>query len=121
MQALQTLVAAQKVAYDFEFFALDQPADAPVTVLSLGRSLLKDCIDLTLPLRPTAPLGAPACRALRALCLHACCCMRHPNVGTASAALGAQPVTLCHRQQTAHSASPGCSRRGERGVGGSLG
>lgn len=47
----------QRVAYDFEYFALDQPADAPVTVLSLGRSLLKDGVAVTLPLRPTAPLG----------------------------------------------------------------
>lgn len=39
--------------------SLDQPADAPVTVLSLGRSLLKETVDVTLPLRPTAPLGEP--------------------------------------------------------------
>lgn len=48
----------QRVAYDFEFFSLDQPADAPVTVLSLGRSLLKDAAGVAVPLRPTAPLGA---------------------------------------------------------------
>ncbi len=47
----------QRVAYDFEFFTLEQPADAPTTVLSLGRSLLKDGVAVTLPLRPTAPLG----------------------------------------------------------------
>lgn len=57
VQALQTLMARQRVAYNFEFFSLDQPADAPVTVLSLGRSLLKDTVDIALPLRPTAPLG----------------------------------------------------------------
>lgn len=42
--------------------SLDQPADAPVTVLSLGRSLLKETVDVTLPLRPTAPLGEPGPR-----------------------------------------------------------
>lgn len=41
--------------------SLDQSADAPVTVLSLGRSLLKETVDVTLPLRPTAPLGEPCC------------------------------------------------------------
>lgn len=50
-------MARQRVAYDFEFFSLEQPSDAPVTVLSLGRSLLKDAVGVTLPLRPTAPLG----------------------------------------------------------------
>ena len=29
----------------------------PVTVLSLGRCLLKEAVGVTLPLRPTAPLG----------------------------------------------------------------
>jgi hypothetical protein len=60
MAALQTLMARQRVAYDFEYFSLDQPADAPVTVLSLGRSLLKETVDVTLPLRPTAPLADAA-------------------------------------------------------------
>lgn len=48
---------AQRVSYDFEFFSLDQPAEAPVTVLSLGRTLLKDAGGLAVPLRPAAPLG----------------------------------------------------------------
>ena len=48
---------AQKVAYDFEYFSLDQPADAPVTVLSYGRSLLREAPLTVLPLRPAAPLG----------------------------------------------------------------
>ena len=52
VQALQTLMARQRVAYDFEFFSLDQPADAPVTVLSLGRSLLKDTVDIALRCAP---------------------------------------------------------------------
>lgn len=60
LAALQTLMARQKVGYDFEFFSLDQPADAPVTVLSLGRSLLKEAVGVTLPLRPTAPLADAA-------------------------------------------------------------
>ncbi|KAL4424256.1 hypothetical protein ABPG75_001557 [Micractinium tetrahymenae] len=58
--ALHTLVTRQRVGYDFEYFSLDQPADAPVTVLSLGRSLLKDAVGLALPLRPTAPLADAA-------------------------------------------------------------
>lgn len=63
----------QRVAYDFEYFSLDQPSDAPVTVLSLGRSLLKDGVGVTLPLRPTAPLGQspsalPGDRFAGALC-----------------------------------------------------
>ncbi|EFN53539.1 hypothetical protein CHLNCDRAFT_136659 [Chlorella variabilis] len=56
-QALEALMWRQRVAYDFEFFSLDQPADAPVTVLSLGRSLLKDAAGVAVPLRPTAPLA----------------------------------------------------------------
>jgi hypothetical protein len=50
-------MARQRVAYDFEYFSLDQPAEAPITVLSLGRCLLKEAVGVTLPLRPTAPLG----------------------------------------------------------------
>jgi len=58
-------MAKQRVAYDFEYFSLDQPSDAPVTVLSLGRSLLKDAVGVALPLRPTVPLGEapPWCAA----------------------------------------------------------
>ncbi|KAL4442708.1 hypothetical protein ABPG77_006702 [Micractinium sp. CCAP 211/92] len=58
--ALHSLMTRQRVAYDFEYFSLDQPSDAPVTVLSLGRSLLKDGVGVTLPLRPTAPLADAA-------------------------------------------------------------
>ncbi|PSC74128.1 mini-chromosome maintenance complex-binding isoform A [Micractinium conductrix] len=60
LAALQHLMRAQKVAYDFEFFSLEQPADAPVTILSLGKSLLKDTVGVALPLRPTAPLADAA-------------------------------------------------------------
>ncbi|KAL6782238.1 hypothetical protein ACKKBG_A06055 [Auxenochlorella protothecoides x Auxenochlorella symbiontica] len=59
LQAVDVLVRTQKVAYDFEFFSLDQEADAPVTVLSCGRSLLKDALGTSLPLAPTAPLAEP--------------------------------------------------------------
>lgn len=56
--------------------SLDQPADAPVTVLSLGRSLLKETVDVTLPLRPTAPLGEHGGHdtlAHGARCCYGCC------------------------------------------------
>jgi hypothetical protein len=67
-QALQALAAGQRVPYDFEFFSLDQPADAPVTALSLGRSLLKEGLGVALPLRPTAPLGEPLPELRRPCC-----------------------------------------------------
>ncbi len=51
---------AQRVGYDFEFFSLDQPAEAPVTVLSQGRSLLREAPLTVVPLRPAAPLGESA-------------------------------------------------------------
>jgi hypothetical protein len=68
LSALQDVMRAQKVAYDFEFFALDQPADAPVTVLSAGRTLLKGCGEVELRLAPvTAPAtGAAAVEAAAA-------------------------------------------------------
>ncbi len=48
----------QAVEYDFQYYTLPQPADAPVTVLSCGRSLFRDVVDLELPLRPT---DSPGC------------------------------------------------------------
>jgi hypothetical protein len=52
LSAVQSIIKAQCVGYDFEYFSLDQPTDAPVTVLSTGRSLLKSSVDTVVPLRP---------------------------------------------------------------------
>eukprot|EP00887_Chlorella_sp_A99_P007055 scaffold2.g7055.t1 len=60
LAALATLARTQTVGYDFEFFSLDQPTDCPVTVLSTSRSLLKDSVQVVVPLRPTAPLADAA-------------------------------------------------------------
>ena len=54
-QAVEGLIRSQKVSYGFEFFELEQEADAPVTVLSCGRSMLKDAIALWLPLEASSP------------------------------------------------------------------
>jgi len=50
MQALGTLMASQIVDYDFGAYSLPMPVDAPVTVLSVGASLLKPSVDLELPI-----------------------------------------------------------------------
>ncbi|KAK2076019.1 hypothetical protein QBZ16_001355 [Prototheca wickerhamii] len=55
LQAVEGLIRSQKVSYGFEFFELEQEADAPVTVLSCGRSMLKDAIALWLPLEASSP------------------------------------------------------------------
>ena len=55
------MVHAQAVEYDFQYYALPQPADAPVTVLSCGRSLFRDAIDVEVPLRPTEAHGGSSC------------------------------------------------------------
>lgn len=52
LSAVQSIIKTQCVGYDFEYFSLDQPTDAPVTVLSTGRSLLKSSVDTVVPLRP---------------------------------------------------------------------
>jgi hypothetical protein len=40
LAALQNLIANQQVAYNFEYFDLQQPTDAPVCIVSTGKSLL---------------------------------------------------------------------------------
>ena len=63
MQALGTLMASQVVNYDFGPYSLPMPVDAPVTVLSVGASLLKASLDLELPINTAgdfAPLPAAA-------------------------------------------------------------
>lgn len=58
LAAIQGMMRVQKIAYDFQYFTLDQPTDAPVTILSTGRSILKGAGELEVPLRPTAPLAS---------------------------------------------------------------
>jgi hypothetical protein len=58
--ALAALAGRQRVPYDFGFFALEQPADAPVTILSAGPTLLKGAGALALPLRLADEDGAAA-------------------------------------------------------------
>ncbi|DBA73189.1 TPA: hypothetical protein ACH3X1_011268 [Trebouxia sp. C0004] len=48
--ALGTLMASQTVDYDFGAYSLPMPVDAPVTVVSIGASLLKPSVDLELPI-----------------------------------------------------------------------
>ena len=50
MQTLGTLMASQVLEYDFDAYNLPMPTDAPVTVLSVGASLLKPSVDLELPI-----------------------------------------------------------------------
>lgn len=68
LAALQDLMRSQKVGYDFEFFALEQPADAPVTILSTARTLLKGTGEVEVRLQPAAPpaSGAAAVEAAAA-------------------------------------------------------
>lgn len=44
------LMASQQVEYDFGVYSLPMPVDSPVTVLSVGSSLLKSSVDLELPI-----------------------------------------------------------------------
>ncbi|KAL4515627.1 hypothetical protein Ndes2437B_g07058 [Nannochloris sp. 'desiccata'] len=57
LAALQGIMQQQKLAYDFQFFTMDQPTDAPVTVLSTARTMLKGVGEVVVPLQPTAPLA----------------------------------------------------------------
>lgn len=57
---LQGIMQNQKVSYDFQFFTLDQPTDAPVTVLSTARTMLKGVGEVVVPLRPAAAPAAGA-------------------------------------------------------------
>lgn len=45
LAALQKLIANQQVAYNFEYFDLQQPADAPVCIVSTGKSLFSRNLD----------------------------------------------------------------------------
>jgi Mini-chromosome maintenance replisome factor len=58
LAALQGIMQQQKLAYDFQFFTMDQPTDAPITVLSTARTMLKGVGEVVVPLCPTAPTAA---------------------------------------------------------------
>ena len=57
LQALKRLIDDKQVDYDFEYYQLPQPADAAATLLSTGRSMFRDSVDVALPLAPAAPFG----------------------------------------------------------------
>lgn len=42
----------QKVLCDFQFYESSFETDMPCLIMSQGRSLLRECVDVTLPLRP---------------------------------------------------------------------
>lgn len=54
---MQRIIEQQKVEYDFGFYKLPQHTDAPVTILSEGKTLLQTNMGLELPLQPTSSLG----------------------------------------------------------------
>ena len=57
MQALTMLMEQQQVTYDFTVYSLPMPVDVPVTILSVGRSLLHAAVDLELPLNAAGELA----------------------------------------------------------------
>jgi Mini-chromosome maintenance replisome factor len=60
LQALKRLIDDKVVDYDFEYYQLPQPADAAATLLSTGRSMFRDSVDVAVPLAPAAPFGEGA-------------------------------------------------------------
>ena len=56
-QALKGLLESKAVDYDFDFYKLPMPADVAVTILSQGRALLQQYVDVILPLHSLAPVG----------------------------------------------------------------
>ncbi|DBB18520.1 TPA: hypothetical protein ACH3X3_000160 [Trebouxia sp. C0006] len=70
--ALGTLMASQVLDNDFDAYSLPMPVDAPVTVLSVGASLLKPSVDLELPINTagvspqSAGVGKDSLPAIRA-------------------------------------------------------
>ena len=50
MQTLEKLMASQQVNYSFTCTTLPMNVDIPVTVLSVGASLLKASVDLEVPI-----------------------------------------------------------------------
>lgn len=60
LAALQGVMLQQKIAYDFDVFTLEQHTDAPVTVLSSARTMLKGVREVVVPLKSTAPIAPDA-------------------------------------------------------------
>ena len=62
-QALKHLLEAKMVDYDFEFYKLPMPADVAVVILSRGKALLQQYVDIVLPLRSLVANGTalPLC------------------------------------------------------------
>ena len=59
LQALQKIIEQQTVEYDFGFYKLPQHTNAPVTILSEGKTLLQTNLGVELPLHATAALSTP--------------------------------------------------------------
>lgn len=47
----------QQVTYEFMVYSLPMPADVPVTILTVGKSLLHAAVDLDLPLNTAGKHG----------------------------------------------------------------
>ena len=54
----------QQVLYDFAVYSLPMPADVPVTILTVGRSLLHAAVDVELPLNTAGTHDMHSGRAL---------------------------------------------------------
>ncbi|KAK9804871.1 hypothetical protein WJX72_009431 [[Myrmecia] bisecta] len=60
LKAIKALMDHKLVEYEFDYYTLPQPADAPATILSAGNCLFKHSVDVILPLHVTAELGDAA-------------------------------------------------------------
>ncbi|KAL3134977.1 hypothetical protein ABBQ32_007935 [Trebouxia sp. C0010 RCD-2024] len=71
LQVLGTLMQQQEVEYEYAVYNLPLPSDVPVTILTMGKSLLHKAVDLELPLNTTgliseAPVDDDSLPAIRA-------------------------------------------------------
>lgn len=68
-RVLRSLMLEQQLPIDFQYYQQSFPTSHPVICLSQGRSIFKDCIDLTLPLLwdPTAGQTSAAGEAAKSL------------------------------------------------------
>ena len=57
MQTLKDLLDNKRVEYDFSFYTLPINAEVAVTVLSEGKPLLGDSLDVIVPLQPTTAIS----------------------------------------------------------------
>jgi hypothetical protein len=53
VQSLNTLIHIQTVSYDFKYYQLDFPCDAPTLCLSKGKSIFNDYFDCHLKMKPS--------------------------------------------------------------------